>query len=566
MLSLLRVKQYALIDEVEIAFGDGLNIITGETGAGKSILVDALGLVLGVRADAGEIRTGEDRCVVEAIFELPEGHPGLALLDEMGVESEDRTLILRREVTSRRRSWCYANGVAIPMKALQTLGRCLVDLHGQHEHQSLLDVERHLDFLDGFADLGALRESIAATYGALTSLREVQSGRETEARRLKERRELLEFQLKEISDADPEPDEDVRLEAERAKLTHAVSLAQAAAELEACLYQGEHSVSDLLSVADRVLTGAARVDASLEPKLEALEALRFEAEELARFFANYARRVEDDPERLDEVIERIELLARLKRKYGGSLQNVLSFKSEAEEALARSQEADVRLSELRAEITARLEQYFGLAKKLSEARDKAAGRLSSSIEAALRALGMPRIRFRVELTRDEDPNGTLRVEGRSYAPKPRGLERAEFYLSTNPGEAIRPLVKVASGGEISRIMLAMKAVIAHADAVQVLIFDEIDIGISGRIAEAVGKKLKGLAETCQTISITHLPQIAKMADHHFSVYKGVEKGRTLTRVRALTGEARTEDLAKLLGGEEISELTIRHAREMLGRN
>ena len=563
MLSSLRVKDYALIDEVEIEFGHGLNIITGETGAGKSILMGALGLILGVRANAEEIRTGEDRCVVESIFELPEGHPCLVLLDEMGVEAEDRELILRREVASDRRSRCYANGVAITMKALHTLGRTLVDLHGQYEHQSLLDVERHLDFLDEFAGLGELREAIEATHAELGRLSEAIVGREMEAQQFRERRELLEFQLREISEADPEPEEDVRLEEERSKLANAVSLAQAAAELETALYQGEESVSDRLGAAGRILSEAARMDGSLNSKLEEVESLRYGAEELARFFADYAGQVEHNPERLAEVIERLELLARLKKKYGGSLDQVLAFRDTAAGELSRSEEVDADLKEIQAALASCAEEYSRFAQRLSEARDKAAGRLSSSIEKALRELGMPKVRFRVELSREENPDGRVVVDGRSYAPRFRGLERAEFFLSTNPGEAIRPLVKVASGGEISRIMLAMKTVISHADSVQVLIFDEIDIGISGRIAEAVGKKLKGLAKTHQTISITHLPQIAKMADVHFSVSKGTEKGRTITRVRKLFGEARTEDLAKLLGGEEISELTLRHAQEML---
>lgn len=563
MLCRLHVINYALIDDVQIEFGPGLNIITGETGAGKSILIGALGLVLGMRARPEVIRTGEERCVVDAIFDLHADHPCLSFLAEMGIGVEEGELILRREVLAEGRSRCYANGLAIPVRALHALGKLLVDLHGQHEHQSLLDVDRHVDFLDGFGGLEDMREVVGAAYRGLVERQDRLDEQEAEAKRLRERRELLEFQVEEISAAALEPDEDERLAQERSVLMYAERLIEAAVRLETLLYQGEDSIEDRLGEASRLLDEAVGMDGSLNPRLEELNALRYGVEELARFFTNYARHVEHNPERLAEVAERLELLGHLKKKYGGSLEAALAYRGKALEELARSEELDVCVDETRAEIEAAKARFSELCGKLARAREKAARRLSSDIRKALGELGMPSVAFQVEFNRRETPGGIAALNGRRFEAGPKGIEQAEFHMSTNPGEAIRPLAKVASGGEISRIMLAMKTVLAHTNSVQVLIFDEIDIGISGRIAEVVGKKLKDLSQTYQAVSITHLPQIAKMADRHFSVRKEMEKGRTVTRVQALDGEDRAEALAKLMGGEEISKVTMAHAREML---
>ena len=563
MLSRLHVVNYALIDDVEAEFGSGLNIITGETGAGKSILIGALGLVLGTRASSDVIRTGEKRCAVEAVFDLDEKHPCLRQLSDMGIDADDGELIIRREVLSEGRSRCYANGTAIPVRPLQTLGKCLVDLHGQHEHQSLLDVDRHIDFLDGFGDLGDLRDQTAEAFSRLSDLQRRLAEAESERERLHDRRELLGFQVDEIQSASPETGEDERLIHEQSVLTHAEKLIESAVELENLLYQGEDSVQDRLASASRLLEEAAAADASLTSRAEELNGLRYGVEELARFFGDYAQRVEYSPERLEEVTERLELLGRLRKKYGGSLEAVLAYCEEASAELARSDELDASLGEIGKDLEAAREALSDLCCRLSEARRKASRRLSAGIQKTLSDLGMPGVRFQVQLDRAENADGPVTWKRRRYLARPKGIEQAEFHISTNPGEAIRPLVRVASGGEISRIMLAMKSVLARTDSVQVLIFDEIDIGISGRIAEVVGRKLKDLSRTYQTVSITHLPQIAKMAERHFSVRKATEGKRTVTRVQNLEGDARAEELAKLMGGEKISEVTLQHARELL---
>ncbi|MDP6040812.1 MAG: DNA repair protein RecN, partial [Candidatus Latescibacteria bacterium] len=509
------------------------------------------------------IRTGEKKCMVEAIFQLYPEHPGLGSLEEMGIETDGGELILRREVLAEGRSRCFANGLAIPVRALHDLGRALVDLHGQHDHQSLLDAEQHLDFLDDFGGLRTVRKEVKEAYNQVVRLQNRMVEKTAVAQRQRERRELLEFQVKEISEVAPQSGEDEQLAQELSVLSHAERLIEIAVQLENVLYEGENSVADQLGIAAQLMDEATKMDRSLDAFVEDLNGLRYGAEELARAFGDYASRVEHNPERLVEVTERLETLNALKKKYGNDLNGVLSYRKKAEEELALSDELEASLEAIQIEIDAAMTKFSASCQKLSKGRQKAAGKLSKGIREALQELGMPSVKFEVNLDRRVHPEGLIECDGQRFEAGPRGMERGEFFLSTNPGEAVRPLMKVASGGEISRIMLAMKTVLAHTGSVQVLIFDEIDIGISGRIAEVVGKKLSGLSDAYQTISITHLPQIAKMADLHFSVRKETVKRRTVTRVVSLDEDGRAEELALMMGGEEISELTMQHAREML---
>ncbi len=563
MLSRLHVVHYALIEEVEIDFDRGLNIITGETGAGKSILVGALGLVLGGRVNADVIRTGQDRCLVEAVFEFPNRHPSLNTLEAEGIDVEEGQLILRREVNREGRSRCFANGLSIPVKSLQRMGKLLVDLHGQHDHQSLLDSSRHISFLDGYADLTDRVEEVREQFDSVARIREELARLERATADRADRRELLTFQIEEIASVAPTPGEDDALELERSRLENAERLIDAASQLEQLLYQGEDSIADRLGAAQRTLGDVTRADAALEEKASELEAIGYEVEELARYFTGYAQQVEHNPDRLTAVIERFELLGRMKSKYGGSLDAVLAYAKEAELELKSDESNDAEQARLESEVTEEERTFARQCIELSKRREAASQKLSGSVELSLSELGMPDVQFKIVFDRTEDPAGPVPLGDKHYAADRDGIESAEFYLSTNPGETARPLVRVASGGEISRIMLALKTVLAQTDSVQVLIFDEIDVGISGRIAEVVGKRLKHLADGCQTVSITHLPQIAKMADRHFSVRKETDGARTETYVARLDDDARVEELAKLLGGEEISTLTLEHAKEML---
>jgi DNA repair protein RecN (Recombination protein N) len=563
VLSRLHVVHYALIEEVEIDFDTGLNIITGETGAGKSILVGALSLVLGARANADVIRTGQDRCLVEAIFEFPEGHASLVALAEQGIDVDEGQLILRREVTREGRSRCFANGLSIPVKSLQSLGKVLVDLHGQHDHQSLLDAGRHIGFLDGYAGLAALGEQVHESYSQIERFQRKLSGLMRESAQRADRRELLSFQITEISAIAPQPGEDEALELERSRLENAERLIDSATQLEQMLYQGDDSIADCVGKAQRILGDVTRVDESLEEKSKELSAIGYEVDELARFFSHYAQEIEHNPERLASVIDRLEQISRLKSKYGGDLNAVLAYAEEAGAELKVSESSESEQSQLGTDLEVERKSFEALCFKLSAAREKAGKKLSKGVVASLSELGMSDVRFEITFEREADPGGLVERDGQRYVAGPDGAETAEFYLSTNPGESPKPLVRVASGGEISRIMLALKSVLAQTDSVQVLIFDEIDVGISGRIAEVVGRRLKHLADQCQTVSITHLPQIAKMADRHFSVRKETDGSRTETYVARLEADDRVEELARLLGGEEISPLTREHAKEML---
>jgi DNA repair protein RecN (Recombination protein N) len=552
-----------LIEEVEIDFDSGLNIITGETGAGKSILVGALSLVLGARANADVIRTGHDRCIVEAIFEFPDGHASLASLSTQGIEVDDGQLILRREVNKEGRSRCFANGLSIPVKSLQGVGKVLVDLHGQHDHQSLLDASRHIGFLDGYAGLGKRVEEVAGSYDRITRVRQNLSKLQKDAAQRVDRRELLSFQINEITSVSPGEGEDDALELERSRLENAERLIDSATQLEQNLYQGEDSITDRLGAAQRILADVTRADETLEEKAKELSAIGYEVEELARFFSHYAQEIEHNPERLSAVMDRQEQIGRLKSKYGGDLGSVLAYASEAEQELKASESTDSEQSQYEEALETERENFENLCLDLGTKREAAGQELATAVVASLSELGMPDVRFEIIFHRTEEPEGLVEKLGKRYSAGPDGAETAEFYLSTNPGESLRPLVRVASGGEISRIMLALKSVLSQTDSVQVLIFDEIDVGISGRIAEVVGRRLKHLADYCQTVSITHLPQIAKMADRHFSVRKETDGSKTETYVARLEDDERVEELAKLLGGEEISSLTLEHAKEML---
>ena len=563
MLRSLHIVNYALIEDVEIEFGPGLNIITGETGAGKSILIDAFGLLLGARSNPDLLRTGADRCYVEGIFEISPGHPSLSMLSDMGIEVVEGELVLRREISAEGRGRSYANGVSVPVSALRNVGKRLVDLHGQHDQQSLLDTDLHLVFLDGFEGLTELAAQTGEAYGSLIESERSLEGLRSRAQDLKERREFHRYQAEEIRAVAPQPGEDDQLERERAVLENSERLTEGVSNLADLLYQGEDSVVDRLGSALNLAENASGIDPSLASRVDEIRSILYGVQELGRFFVSYGQNIEENPDRLTEVQDRIASLSGIKKKYGGTLEEVIARLKSLEQELALSDRMDEDLASAKETTEELRSKYSTLCASLSKRRLQAAGRLAEAIQESLSDLGMNPAVFRVDLSRKESPSGAAEIDNVRYEAGPRGVDTAEFKLSTNPGEEVRPLVKVASGGEISRIMLALKSVLSGADSVQILIFDEIDIGISGRIAEVVGRKLKNLSKRYQTISITHLPQIAKMADRHFSVSKGTRRTRTVTRVRLLEPAERAPELAKLIGGARISKLTLKHAEEML---
>ena len=561
MLTRLHIKDFALIEEAEIEFGTGLNVITGETGAGKSILIGALNSILGGPISAELVRDGADKCAVEGFFEFADDQ--IPRLSELDVPLEEGQLILRREIHSGGRSRAFINGQGQPVKKLKQIGSALVDLHGQHEHQSLLDPKLHARFLDAYGGLDDDRRQVARDWRQYRDSATRLDQLHTERDALLAEDSLRTFQLEEIRLLDPKPGEEAELERELQILENAETLVQNGLELYDTLYQREGAVYEELGQVRRLLDRLLEIDLSLSPQAVALEELIYGVEDLARHLHDYARKIEVAPGRADELRERLNGLRDLKRKYGGTLESVIEHAQKLSAAANRTGELDTELAAATQQRDESLAQFSTGCLALSTARQQAGHTLAKSLIAALGELGMAKAQFHTELATAEDPEGPVERDGCRFAAGEYGMEQVAFHISANAGETPRPLARIASGGEISRVMLALKEAIAGRDLVSILVFDEIDSGISGRIAAAVGRKMQALSASHQTIVITHLPQIASLADSHFSVRKKQVKKRTITEVVALDEKARTEEIAYLLAGETISDAARRHAQEML---
>ena len=554
MLKLLRINNIALIPALEVEFGEGLTLLTGETGAGKSILIDALGLLLGERASAELIRSGEERAVVEAVFELPEA---AALLEERGLSADGDEVLVRRELLANGKGRATVNGALVPVSLLRDLASRLTVIHGQHEPQGLLDPSTHVDLLDHFAGTGDGRplaeyfRDLRAAEAALERLR----GDRREAGR---RREMLEFQATEIERASLAPGEEEALRVEKARQANAGRLASLSGEAYALLYDDEGAALSRLGQVFRRVEDLAAIDPSFQAFLDARAAALAPLEDLALRLRDYHDELEVSPGRLDEIEARLATLERLKKKYGATVDEVLAFGARCRRELegAGSPEEQERALEERRERLAAT--YLERARALSKKRRAAALELRKRVEAELAQLAMEKTRFEVAFT-PADPDEALDPSQWTE----RGLERAEFLLSPNPGEELRPLARIASGGELSRIMLGLKSVVRSDAPGLTLVFDEVDAGIGGRVAEVVGRKLKAVAARQQVLCVTHLPQIAALADQHLAVRKRAERGRTVTTVDLLDADARAEEIARMLGGETITATARQHAREML---
>ncbi|HHX64031.1 MAG TPA: DNA repair protein RecN [Chloroflexi bacterium] len=567
MLAELSIRNFAIIEQLRLQFGPGFSVLTGETGTGKSIIIDAVSLLLGERASTDLIRTGSDSATIEAVFTLS---PDLAaslnpILEEQGL-ADGNELILRREISRNRRSICRVNGHAVTLTAFQEIGHHLIDIHGQGEHLSLMQVRRHVDFLDRYAGLVSPRQEFAAQVERLRRVRRELANLRRDERELARRVDLLTYQIQEIEAAALQPGEEDELRRQRTLLANAEKRMQLSARIYDLLSQGEEeqrSAADLLSDASESLTDLARLDDALAEESRQLEGLLDQLEDLARTMRNYRDEIEYDPRGLEEVEERIELIHELERKYGDSIEDVLEFARRAQEELDNISHSEERLEELMAEEAALLRGIAARGQALSAARREAAGRLSRDIEEQLADLNMENARFMVDMRYTEDDEGA-EVDGRRYAFDATGLDRVEFLIAPNPGEEPRPLVRIASGGETSRLMLAMKTALSNIDPVPVLIFDEIDSGIGGRTGAVVGQKLWQLAADHQVFCVTHLAQIACYGRQHFRVAKEVVEGRTISQARELALDERIDELAVMLGGAS-TEANRRSARELLQR-
>jgi DNA repair protein RecN (Recombination protein N) len=563
MLKEINIKNFAIIDQLRVEFGPGLNVFTGETGAGKSIVVDALNLALGERASADLIRTGCQEAVVEAAFELNgAGSSSVAsLLSQQGIEMQPgEDLIVRRVISSAGKNKVYINGSLANLTTLAEVGTLLADIHGQHEHQSLLSLERQMEMLDSFGGLIKERESVATGYAALQELRKQLAELEAGEREKAQREDLLRYQVNEIEAARLTVGEDEELAAEQKVLANSEKLAGLAKASDEALYSSEGSVLSGLKRAITSTREIAAIDNRLAPVLELLESGRAQIDEAAREVSSYSERVEFDPQRLEDIGDRLDLIQKLKKKYGSAIPEIIAFGQKAAEDLRKIERSGEEVERLRGEIAGIRTTLTRAVRDLTKKRKVAAAELEKKVEAELGHLGMKKSTFVVKITQEDGDDTT---DGLKVGP--RGADRIEFLISPNPGEEPKPLAKIASGGELSRIMLALKTVLMAGDSIPTLVFDEVDAGIGGGVAEEVGKKLKRVAEKRQVFCITHLPQIASMAASHYGVAKSVKKDRTTTEVRLLDNKERVDEVARMLGGKTITDATIKHAGEMIER-
>lgn len=562
MLTTLSIKNFALFHEVTVSFQKGLNIITGETGAGKSLIVDALNLLLGEKTDASVLRKDARKAIVEGVFslDLPEA---ASFLREHDLDVFDHEVHIRREVNTSGRSRSFINDTPVTMESLRRFGELLVDLHGQHEHQSLLKIEKHIDYLDAFAGLESRVVQIGLIYKKIKSLKKDLQELIQKGHQLRERRDYLQFQFNEINNINPAAEEDEELEQEERILANSEKLFGMSSEAYAILYEDERSVYEMLTRIEEILSELQSIDARFQEYLKLSTDAKINADEIAKYLQHYTTTFEFNPERLEEIRDRLSALSRLKKKYGPTLQAVLEKRTVLEKELRLVDNVDGEIENLQKRIEAESRRYFELARSLSNARKTAAKHLRSEIEHVLHKLGMEKAVFVVRVDSPENEKGWLQIGEKTYQGSAKGIDSVSFFISANPGEAPKELLKIASGGEISRVMLAIKSVLAEKDNIPVLVFDEIDSGISGRIAQTIGKQLQALAQSHQIICITHLPQIASAGHAHYTVEKIIEENRTRTKVRALKTGERAVEIAKLIGGERISDVNLKSAEELL---
>jgi DNA repair protein RecN (Recombination protein N) len=563
MLAEIRIRNYALIDDLTVEFSPGLNVLSGETGAGKSIILGALTLLLGDKPDTDMIRTGADTAQVEGRFDVDQRLA--AEYSELGippVEEGRPQLLLRRRTERNGRGAAYANDSGITVAALQKLGDRLVDLHGQHQHQLLLKPEVHLDILDEYAGLQAERSGFAERFRALEEKSAELARIDQELAERRERRDLTEFQLKELSAAHVQSGELEELGREQKLLQSAERRFTLVRQLEELLSEQDGSIIGLLGIAGKALAELAELDPGLAARRALLEEARAGTDDLWRELVRYRGSIEFSPERMDEVNSRLFLIERLERKYGKRADELALLEAGLRAELDSIELDGSRRKDLAAELSAIKQDLTGRAEALSRKRGRARTELEKRLAGEFEALGLDKAQLAVSISRILDPNGVYESGGERFRLTPAGIDTAEFLFTANPGEELRPLRKVASGGELSRVMLALKAATAGASDVPTLVFDEVDAGIGGAVAEVVGRKLRQLARGRQVLCITHLPQIAACADHHYVVRKRPSRGRTRSSAERLSDRERVEELARMLGGVTITVQARRHAAEL----
>lgn len=565
MLKSLEIKDYALIDHTEIEFGRGLNIITGETGAGKSILIDAMSLLLGERASVEVIRKGAQKAFVEGFFDVELNKKVRSLLEANEIEFQP-DLIIRREISLKGSNRCFINDTPVALTLIKQLGDLLVDLHGQHEHQSLLRIESHIGFLDEYSGNSKLIEEYQVFYKELNKKTSELKNLISKEESIKEKREIYAFQIKEIDSVSPSVGEDDTILNELNILENSEKLLELTEEVYTKLYDAEPSVIDLLGETKHKLNQLSGIDKSfLESEGECDSALAI-VKELADSLRSYKSKIDVDPKETEYKRERLGAINMLKKKYGGSIENIIEHRNKIGKDFELADNFSDAISKIQSEIKALQKSAGEAAEKISLSRKKSAAKIESEVIKSLNQLGISDSSFKVKISKteaDKDSVDFILFNNKKYSYSDTGFDEVEFYISTNIGEDVKPLTKVASGGEVSRIMLSLKTILAKSDKLPVLIFDEIDTGVSGRIAQKVGAALRDLASFHQIIAITHLPQIAGMANFHYSVEKKQIDDRTVSSIRQLDENERINEVAKLVSGEVLTKESIESAKQLI---
>lgn len=554
MLQQLSVKNFAIISSLELEFQKGMTVLTGETGAGKSIIIDAVGLLTGGRGSSDFIRQGASKCTLEGLFALPE-HPELAvLLDEQGIDQEEGVLILQRDIFTSGKNICRVNGRIITIAMLRKIGEFLVDIHGQNEHQELMNSERHLGMLDDFggSKLSGIKGKYAVAYQEYRQLEKKVRNLQNNEKAFAQRLDMLQFQSNEIAEAKLQVGEETALIEERNKLANFQKIADALAGSYEAINSEENSSLDNIAYAMNEMATIEMLDPDYQAISEAVQNGYYQLQEASADLARHLGQLELDENRLNEVENRLELIRQLKRKYGESVEAVLAYYQEITEELEENGLLDGKADELEQILREKKQQVQKIGEQLSAMRKRAAVSLEKDILKELKGLYMERTAFEVRFLEQEQPTMTE-----------EGLDKVEFYITTNPGEPLKPLVKVASGGELSRVMLALKTIFSKTQGMTSIVFDEVDTGVSGRVAQAIADKIYQISSDSQVLCITHLPQVAAVADYQYFISKEIIAGRTETRVSRLSGEERTKEIARMLAGSEITPLTMEHAKELL---
>ncbi len=562
MLLDLRIKNFVIIDSLSVSFNQGLNILSGETGAGKSILIDALSGVLGEKMSVDMIRTGFDRASLEAVFDISALDELKKILEESGIENEDDTLIILRELFANGKGRCYANSVQIPVAKLKEISENLIDIHGQNEHQNIINIARHRELLDSFGSLSNEVNSVKAVHEKLTSIRNKINSFQIDEKEKARRIEFNTFSVKEIESANLKIGEDEELKAESNLLTNAEKLFTEV-NSTADLISGDNGVLRNLKKAEASLSKISDIDPNISSILDTIRESLYSLEDSTSVLRDYKNSIDFSPERVNQVEERLNFIHALKKKYGDSIQEILQYAEKAKSELETINSSEEQLEQLKDQERKTVKEAKELALDLSEKRKNAAKKLEELVIKELNDLGMGGTIFKISIKREISEDGDIESGDKKYILYPHGLDRIEFLLSANEGEDLKQLRKVASGGEMSRIMLALKNVIQSADIVDTLIFDEVDAGISGKTAEIVGRKLKNLSKRRQVLLITHLPQIAAMSDSHYLVQKGKSDGRVTTVVKNLSEKEKIKEVARMLAGAEITDISMKHAEELI---